>query len=76
MMQSTTSFLEQPVVTWPAKAPPSRFIAEPVSVRARLSENAEERNSSWMTLLSSLIFNILRIGIFLAIVLWPWETAE
>jgi hypothetical protein len=23
-----------------------------------------------------MLFNILRVGIFLAIVLWPWETAE
>jgi hypothetical protein len=76
MVQSSTGLLEQSVVTWPAKTPSSRFIAEPVSVGAGLSENAAEENSYWMTLLSSLIFNILRIGVFLAIVLWPWETAE
>lgn len=44
--------------------------------QARWAKKACSTQYRWLAALSGLAFRALRIVIFLAIVIWPWQTAE
>jgi len=60
-----------PTTSMPIRTFPLTFPDTPV-----LSEAERPGDFRQLDLLGTVIFNLIRVGVFLAIVLWPWATAE
>jgi hypothetical protein len=76
MIGSELSSLGPPVITYPMASTPATSLPQPFP-KVLSPTRTETRNQSrgW-TLVGRVVFKLLQIGIFLSIVLWPWETAE
>ena len=74
MVYTKAGAFDQSVASYPMTLSSIATLPRPLPKTSVLTPSW--RSSHILPLAWKMLFNILRVGIFLAIVLWPWETAE